>query len=396
VKSGRGKVYPEQMVIEENTTTSTGVPEGNGPARYVMIGGFLGAGKTTAVGKLGEFLKKRGLKVGIITNGQGKELVDTAMLRARGFPTEQIWGGCFGGQFEALTDAAQKLADADVIIAEPLGSCTDLVATVSSPLREIHGNRYMIAPFSVMVDPVLAARMFGLESGGKFSEKVAYVYRKQIEEADIVVINKSDLISEEKLARLKKLLEQHAVEATVFTVSGLTGIGLEEWFDCLMRKNHSGRPPMQIDYNVYGEAEALLGWLNCTVRLSSVKYFDSSKVLNELAVGIQSLLQQEGSEIGHLKMTLGADEDSGAIAVLNLVRNDHVPEFSQQLPEPIQSGEMLLNLRAEADPEILHSAVNRALLALVEKSPHLFARMEQCEHFRPGKPQPTRRVAVAS
>jgi G3E family GTPase len=382
------------MVIEENTRMSGGAGNGDRQVRYVMIGGFLGAGKTTAVGKLGVFLKKRGLKVGIITNGQGKELVDTVMMRAMGFATEQIWGGCFCGQFEALTDAARKLGDADVIITEPLGSCTDLVATVSSPLREMHAKQFTLAPFSVMVDPVRAARMFGLESGGKFSEKVGYIYRKQIEEADIVVINKSDLMSEQKLARLKKVLEQHAVEATVFTVSALTGAGLEEWFECLMRKTHSGRGPMPIDYNVYGESEALLGWLNCTVRLSSVKYFDSSKVLNELAVGIQSLLQQEGGEIGHLKMTLDPDEELGAIAVLNLVRNDHVPEFSQQLPEPIQSGEMLLNLRAEADPEILHSAVNRALLALVEKSPQLFARMEHCEHFRPGKPQPTYRVAA--
>ncbi len=393
-----GNVYPQQMVIEENTRTIPTVTPSSGPLLYVMIGGFLGAGKTTAVGKLGEFLKKRGLNVGVITNGQGKELVDTATMRAHGFPTEQIWGGCLCGKFDLITEAVEKLRETmrlDAVISEPLGSCTDLVATVSSPLRQMHGRDYQIAPFSVMVDPVRAARVFGLETGGKFSETVAYIYRKQIEEADIVVINKSDLVSEEKLARLKKVIEQHAVNAGIFTVSARTGAGLEEWFECILRKTQIDRGAVQIDYNLYSEAEALLGWLNCTVRLSSVKYFDSARVLNELAIGIQALLQQEGGEIGHLKMTFDPDEDLGAIAVLNLVRNDHVPEFSQQLPEPVQSGELLLNLRAEADPEILHSAVNRALLALVDKSPQLFARLEHCEHFRPGRPQPTHRVTVA-
>jgi len=387
------------MVIAPNGRTQS-PPEGAKPrARYIMIGGFLGAGKTTAASRLGDFLQKRGLKVGMITNGQGKELVDTTTMRSRGFTTEEIQGGCFCSKFESFTEAAHRLTDTlepDVVIGEPLGSCTDLVAAVSYPLQRILGHEFALAPFSVMVDPIRAARVFGLESGGKFSDKISYIYRKQIEEADVIVVNKADLVSTQRLAKLTEALEQHAVDATIFTVSARTGAGLKEWFDCLLRKTHSERKTMQLDYNVYAEAEALLAWLNCTVRVSSVKYFDSSKFLRELALCIQSLLQQEGGELAHLKMALSPDEDLDGVAVINLVRNDHVPEFSQELPEPIQSGELLLNMRAEADPEILHSLVTRALLALMEKSPALFARMEHCEHFRPGKPQPTHRMASAA
>ena len=80
-------------------------------ARYIMLGGFLGAGKTTAVAALAQHLVASGLRVGLITNDQGSELVDTAMLRARGFHTEEITGGCFCCRFATLTDAAHKLAD---------------------------------------------------------------------------------------------------------------------------------------------------------------------------------------------------------------------------------------------------------------------------------------------
>ena len=53
-------------------------------ARYIMIGGFLGAGKTTAIGKLAAHLTAQGRKVGLITNDQAGGLVDTRVLRAQG------------------------------------------------------------------------------------------------------------------------------------------------------------------------------------------------------------------------------------------------------------------------------------------------------------------------
>src|SRR5687767_8615072 len=81
----------------------------SGKPRYIMIGGFLGAGKTTAVGKLAEHLTKQGLRVGLITNDQGQNLVDTAMLRAKGFATEEIPGGCFCCRFNSLVEASRKL-----------------------------------------------------------------------------------------------------------------------------------------------------------------------------------------------------------------------------------------------------------------------------------------------
>jgi Ni2+-binding GTPase involved in maturation of urease and hydrogenase len=82
----------------------------NAKARYIMIGGFLGAGKTTAVGRLARQLTDRGLRVGLITNDQGRELVDTLTLRAQGFDTAEILGGCFCCRFDSLVEASQKLS----------------------------------------------------------------------------------------------------------------------------------------------------------------------------------------------------------------------------------------------------------------------------------------------
>lgn len=361
-------------------------------ARYIMLGGFLGAGKTTAVAALAENLSARGLKVGLITNDQGSELVDTAMLRAKGFDTEEITGGCFCCRFNTLTDAAKKLTAAtrpDVFIAEPVGSCTDLVATVTYPLRRIYGDAFTVAPLSVLVDPVRAERVLGLAQGGKFSDKVTYIYRKQLEEADLLVITKSDTLDAERVERLRNALEREFPGKDVLCVSVKGASGLTGWFDRITRGEQTLRETMQVDYEIYAEGEALLGWLNATIQLKSESSFDSEQVLKALAADVQSRLAREGAEIAHLKMTLSPDAGLGDVAAINLVRSDFVPELSLRLEEPVQSGQLILNCRAEAAPERIRDAVQAAVDAL--NTGDLSAKLEHLEFFRPGKPQPTHR-----
>ncbi len=362
-------------------------------ARYIMLGGFLGAGKTTAVAALAQHLGAAGLRVGLITNDQGSELVDTAMLRSKGFMTEEITGGCFCCRFNTLTDAARKLTDAtrpDVFIAEPVGSCTDLVATVTYPLRRIYGDSFSIAPLSVLVDPVRAERVLGLAEGGRFSDKVTYIYRKQLEEADVLVITKSELLDPARLERLRVALVREYPNADVSAVSVRTGAGVAEWFAKITSGEQQPRTTMEVDYELYAEGEALLGWLNATVQLSG-GMFDSETVLKSLAGGIQRRLF--GAEIAHLKMTLSPDNGLGDVAAINLVRSDFVPELSLRLEEPVASGQLILNCRAEAAPELIRDAVTAAVAAL--NCDGRRAEIEHLEFFRPGKPRPTHRDSVA-
>ena len=339
-----------------------------------MIGGFLGAGKTTTIARLAKTLTEQGSRVGLITNDQGSGLVDTAMLRSKGFATAEIPGGCFCCRFNSLVDAAQLLTDEtapDVFIAEPVGSCTDLVATVTYPLRRIYGNQFEIAPLSVMVDPVRAMRVLGLTTGRKFSENVLYIYLKQLEEADMIVINKVETLSDGDLEALKAKLASEFPHKKVVAISAREGIGLKDWFDQIQNSEQSLGSAMEVDYSIYAEGEALLGWLNATVELESSQPMDGNAWIKSMADNLQKYLEKSGAEIAHLKMTLSPQEGLGDIAVINLVRNDFVPELSQLLPEHIQSGQLIVNLRAESDPDTLNLAVKDAIAQTKINHPHV-------------------------
>jgi Ni2+-binding GTPase involved in maturation of urease and hydrogenase len=357
-------------------------------ARYIMIGGFLGAGKTTAILKLADHLRRQGRRVGLITNDQGTGLVDTQMAEASHFAVEEISGGCFCCRFDSLANASQKLTALtrpDVLIAEPVGSCTDLMATVNLPMQQLYGNEFVVAPLSVLVDPIRAQRSLGLGGGKQFAPKVTYIYLKQLEEADIIVINKSDLLTVGQANELQAALKGKFPRAEVFLVSARNGTGLQPWFDRILTGELTAAGIMDVDYIAYGVGEAMLGWLNATFRLAQPQPVDGNALLLRIANALRDRLAQADAEVAHLKMTLTAAGDGLDIAVTNLVRTDATPELSFQLAEPFTAGELTVNLRAQAEPATLERIVR-------EVAGEFGAVLDKIACFKPGQPNPTHRV----
>lgn len=366
-------------------------------ARYIMIGGFLGAGKTTAILQVARRLASQNLRVGLITNDQSIGLVDTTMLSAHGFPTEEISGGCFCCKFNSLVEASNRLqagARPDVFLAEPVGSCTDLVATVSFPLRQMYGETFAVAPLSVLVDPVRAQRILGLKHGKTFAPKVRYIYDRQLEEADFIVVNKIDLLDARALQELESALHERYPGAAVAAISARTGEGLDAWIERISNPKPARTTAMEVDYDTYADGEALLGWVNISAALAG-DAFDGNRFLAELVRGIQQSLQggreQEAIGIAHLKATLAPGRGHD-IAVANLVCEDAMPELAHRLVGPLERGELIVNLRAEGDPQLLSETALRVLRHAAEQF-RLALTVHHREAFRPARPTPTHRLA---
>lgn len=384
--------------------------------RFVMFGGFLGAGKTTAILRLAEHLAALNLRSGLITNDQSVNLVDTARVRAAGFPVEEITGGCFCCRFDDLLGASGRLcADAppDVLVAEPVGSCTDLAATVNYPLRRWWGEAYDVAPYSVLVDPHRLAATLGLAgpltqagsgsadntaSEKPFSDKVLYVYRKQLEEADLLVINKLDLLGAGELQRLRGVLAERYPRAEVLAVSCLTGEGLPGWFGRVLNGRPGTRPAMEIDYDTYAEGEALLGWLNAEADVLAASEFDADGYLLALARAMRRRLAAGGVEIAHLKMTLAPQRADSAdavradhgLAAVSLTSAQAEPRATSLLRGTVRQATLTINLRAEADPAVLRRETTEALKG--EANTRVDVR--EIAAFRPGRPTPTHRLTT--
>jgi hypothetical protein len=128
------------------------------------------------------------------------------------------------------------------------------------------------------------------------------------------------------------------------------------------------------------------------LRVGSARAFDGNDLLARLAGDIQGRLRSQAAEVAHLKMTLTPDEHGNDLAVANLVRGDGTVELSHRLQEPLESGQLILNLRAEADPDLLRASVLAALAAVLP-GVGVTHEVEHLEHFRPGKPVPTHRLA---
>jgi Ni2+-binding GTPase involved in maturation of urease and hydrogenase len=356
-----------------------------------MIGGFLGAGKTTTIARLASHFRAEGKNVAIVTNDQAADLVDTLMLRSQGFNVGEVAGSCFCCNFNALTGTVESLSvdqRPDIILAEPVGSCTDLVATVIRPLEQIYDQPFDIAPYGVIIKPSHGSKILGGEGQRGFSPKAEYIFRKQIEEADFVILNRIDELTEDEVDDLTRLLSEQYANIPIIRLSAKSGIGFEALCEFLDQQGAFGQRVMDVDYDIYAEGEAELGWLNCQAKLNAKDPIDLDLFLMQLLGRLHKDLVAAEAEVAHLKV-IGMAE--GVYAVSNLVSNSGRPTLSLPSMWKGREVDLVVNARVAIAPEVLESIV-RSALADEAKNAKADAHIASLQCFRPGRPVPTHRL----
>ena len=360
--------------------------------RLVFLGGFLGSGKTTTLLRLVDDLVQAGKRVGILTNDQGQELVDTELFRASGLETRDVRGGCFCcrlddfvGQAAALTSTLQP----DFLLAEPVGSCADLVATVLRPLRLLHPGDFDIGPFTVLVDPIRARDALSREGGATLSEKVTYIYRLQQMEAEAIAINKIDQLRPDELADVTTLLRAQFPAQRILRFSARTGegfAGLAEW---LLGPTSEGLPRSpDIDYDVYAEGEAELAWFDGRFAISAPVPVAMNEVLMKLGALLRKRLSLAELEIAHIKLLL---RDGDRVCALSIPRGRAPPELSRSTDASSSSLDLLVNARVAARPDQLATVVTACLRSWAAALT-ISLSQRSVSTFSPPRPVPTHRI----
>ena len=359
--------------------------------RFVMLGGFLGAGKTTSIARLARMYQAHEKKVGIITNDQAADLVDTHSLRSQGFDVGEVAGACFCCHFNELTATIDRIGTAarpDVVLCEPVGSCTDLVATVVRPMQQLFGGQFRIAPYGVILKPSHGQRILSGRDDAGFSPKAAYIFKKQIEEADFLLVNRIDEMATDEADELVRMLESQFPGRPVLRVSARTGEGFDSLFAFLAQEGAFGRRVVELDYDTYAEGEAELGWLNSSLTVRAAAPFPLDALLTGIVERLRVRLEKIGAETAHLK-TIGLAD--GAYGVANLVSSWTPVELSLPSNTDVREANVVVNARVAIDPADLEKLVRTSVTEAAES---VSANVEfgPTQSFRPGRPVPTHRV----
>jgi Ni2+-binding GTPase involved in maturation of urease and hydrogenase len=358
----------------------------------VLVGGFLGAGKTTTLLRLAQQWTAQQKRVAIITNDQADDLVDTDTFRAAGLDAAEVAGGCFCCRFDDFIARADSLmADVrpDVILAEPVGSCTDIVATVINPLRQMYPDRFSISRYPVVVDPVRALKVLGRTEPVGLSERIIYIYRMQQQEADAIAINKIDLLTDDDRRRVVELVREHVGDRQILLFSALTGEGFDalvEWLGAA--SDEAPRPLRDIDYDVYAAGENELAWLNGRIRLEGSEPISLDDALLDLVKALSTAFAEQQVEVAHGKVMIAAD---GRMATANLVDSATPPQLSRRAETQATAVLLTANLRVATAPVTLDGAFHWAVSEWADRH-HLTVMGGGGQTIAPPRPVPTHRL----
>ena len=175
----------------------------------LLLTGFLGSGKTSLLNHL--LKNKQGLKIGVLVNDFGDLNIDASLVSAQSEQTLELSNGCICCAIadEDLDDALSQLAyrgsSLDYIIIEASGVANP--AELASLIR-LSPNRY--SHFDTLVV---------LVDGANFAEnnQKSPQAAESLAVADLVVINKTDLIGPKELTETKKAVKLAAPKARILT-----------------------------------------------------------------------------------------------------------------------------------------------------------------------------------
>lgn len=355
-----------------------------------FVGGFLGAGKTTAIRALAELFAKKGLKAAAITNDQAAGLVDTIFLTGEGLVTEEVAGSCFCCNFNGLVQAIDHsiaVANPEIILAEPVGSCTDIVATVILPLQDLMKDKVRVSAYSVLVEPLRWKEITEGEADTPWSMK--YLFDKQVEEADFVVLTKTDTISLPALEKIQAGFVTRYHQARFLSISSTDGTGLEAWLEAVLSTPPGNRWLKEIDYEKYAQAEAEMGWLNAEADLIFPTPVDGRDIAVRIALGLADGITGRKAKIGHLKL-LAVGETGGVKAGISVAGQGG--QLDGSFSGPVLRLHVTLNARATVSPGDLVEIVT-ALMADFRHGDAAQTDLLYLNTFRPSPPNPTHRYS---
>ena len=329
-------------------------------SKFLAVSGFLGSGKTTLILQMAKELAARHLKVAILTNDIGSTLVDTEFLKSAGLPVYSVSGGCFCVHLDLLSDVLKKVSAElmpDVVLAEPIGSCIDLLATILKPVNAEFAGVFSVSPPAVVVDPVRLGNYLSRRANNA-NTSMDYLFYKQIEQADIIFLNKADTLNTDARQRLSDSLRELAPDKLLVVGVAVTGEGVGALLDEMLDKNWR-EWAVDIDKSIFHQADKSLGWHSVTYELKGVP--SARRFMAEAGSAIVKFFH--GKDVAHLKMLAMSADDSMKASFTD---DSGKPGFTGAA-ELAGDFTLLINARIEGAPSAISAAIFSAIEGTARK-----------------------------
>ena len=251
---------------------------------------------------------------------------------------------------------------ATVIFSDIPGCGIGALDHVYLQLAEREGEEFELMPFTCIVDPERLRMLMEGEGDLNLPAEMRFLLDAQMAEADLIVLNKVDLLSSAEVEKRLALIRTLHPDTPVMTMSARTGV------DYLMT-HEAAAEHREIGYGseAFMAAERLLSWYNRRVFLEQRedRNLDFNAVLGDIFEEIRSGLKAKGGNVPHLKMfASGVGEDFFKASLIGV---DYPVEYDHKLAAEYSALSVIINARAAAESEAVAAAVDDALDAIAQR-----------------------------
>lgn len=337
--------------------------------KYMVTSGFLGAGKTTAMIAFALNINGREKgKAAILANDLGaSNVVDAEFCAAVGIQTLPISGTCICYQHENLVDKIHQLeaSGANVVFSDIPGCGIGALDHVYLELEEKEKDEFDLLPFTCIVDPERIRMVMPEKADIHLPEELCFLLDAQMAEADLIVLNKIDTISQQEADEIVAFIQSIYPNTPVMAMSAVKGTGVTKVVDYLL-EHRAAAVHKEIGYGseAFLAAENKLSWFNTRVFMEQRedKNLDFNAVIADIFEGIREGLKKNQCNVPHLKMFAADSSDELTdFFKASLIGIDYEVEYAQKLEKCYSALTLIMNARAVADSQVMAEIVSDAL-----------------------------------